>query len=84
MNELQILRCPIATALPKGLFTSEITDDPQEERKTSKTYQIVVRGYYKFFNIGEVPWTTVGYLFYILFLYISFLLLTVFLSVAFI
>ena len=41
--------------LARGLFTREIPKNSQEEGKASKTYQIVARGYDKFFNI-EVPW----------------------------
>ncbi|KAF7316285.1 tRNA ligase [Mycena indigotica] len=36
--------------LARGIFTVEL---PKE-----KAYRIVARGYDKFFNIGEVPWTT--------------------------
>jgi tRNA splicing ligase len=35
--------------LARGLFT----------RKDGECYEIVARGYDKFFNIGEVPWNTV-------------------------
>ena len=56
---------PLPT-LARGLFTREIRNDSQEEGKASKTYQIVARGYDKFFCVGEVPWTMVGFLFYLL------------------
>nr|GAT52938.1 RNA ligase [Mycena chlorophos] len=39
--------------LARGIFTVEL---PAPEDK--KDYRIVARGYDKFFNIGEVPWTT--------------------------
>jgi tRNA ligase len=45
-----------------GLFTREISDDSQKAGEASKTYEIVARGYDKIFNIGEIPWTTVGIL----------------------
>lgn len=35
--------------LARGLFT----------RETNGRYEIIARGYDKFFNIGEVPWNTV-------------------------
>jgi tRNA ligase len=57
--------CPFPT-LARGLFTREIPGDSQKEGEAaSKTYEIVARGYDKFFNIGEVPWTTVGFSFYV-------------------
>ena len=62
MNEFKYYDVPSPfPTLARGLFTREIPDDSQEEGKASKTYQIVARGYDKFFNIGEVPWTTVGF-----------------------
>ena len=47
--------------LARGLFTVELPkeDDGVTETKDTTKYKIVVRGYDKFFNIGEVPWTTV-------------------------
>ncbi|KAK4052810.1 tRNA ligase [Microbotryomycetes sp. JL201] len=43
--------CPFPTRA-RGLFTEKIaTSDSQEQ------YRIVVRGYDKFFNVGEVSWT---------------------------
>jgi len=41
--------------LARGLFTVEL---PNHE---APKYRIVVRGYDKFFNIDEVPWTSVRY-----------------------
>ena len=72
MNEFKYydVPCPFPT-LARGLFTREIPADPQGN--TPKTYEIVARGYDKFFNIGEVPWTTVGFCF----LFFSYSLLTV-------
>ena len=57
--------------LARGLFTREIPDNFQGEGKANKTYQIVARGCDKVFSVGEVPWTMVGFLFYLLcFLYV--------------
>ena len=39
-------------ALPDGLYSIE---EPGDERQ----YRVVPRGYDKFFNIGELSWTTV-------------------------
>src|SRR6266404_5394853 len=53
MNEFKYYDVPSPfPTLARGLFS--IKDQDAEHR-----YQIVVRGYDKFFNIGEVPWTTV-------------------------
>ncbi|KAJ9094637.1 hypothetical protein QFC19_007850 [Naganishia cerealis] len=51
--------CPFPT-LARGLFTA--TDDfslqdAQDGGESGKKIRIVARGYDKFFNIGEVPWT---------------------------
>ena len=63
----QVLRHSISiSTLARGLFTREMPNNSQEEWKASMTYHIAARGYDKFSNIGEVPWTTVGFLFYIL------------------
>jgi tRNA splicing ligase len=53
MNEFKYydVPCPFPT-LARGLFSTKEKDKDQ--------YRIVVRGYDKFFNIGEVPWTTVS------------------------
>jgi tRNA ligase len=67
MNEFKYSAIPSPfPTLARGLFTREISDDSQKEGMASRRYEIVARGYDKFFNIGEVPWTTVGFLlFYI-------------------
>jgi tRNA ligase len=52
MNEYMYYEVPSPfPTLARGLFTTE-----SEEGQ----YRIVARGYDKFFNIGEVPWTTVS------------------------
>ncbi|KAG2048288.1 hypothetical protein BDR06DRAFT_1024555 [Suillus hirtellus] len=56
MNEFKYYDVPSPfPTLARGLFSRELPrgDDPNREQK----YQIVARGYDKFFNIGEVPWT---------------------------
>lgn len=51
MNEFKYYDIPSPfPTLARGLFT----------RKVNDRFQIVVRGYDKFFNIGEVPWNTVS------------------------
>ncbi|KAF8257890.1 RNA ligase-domain-containing protein [Lactarius quietus] len=52
MNEFKYYEIPSPfPTLARGLFSlKEPGDDPR--------YRIVARGYDKFFNIGEVPWTT--------------------------
>jgi tRNA ligase len=63
-NKYYFVPCPFPT-LARGLFSREIPVDSQTEGEAaSKTYEIVARGYDKFFNIGEVPWTTVGFLYF--------------------
>jgi len=58
MNEFKYYDVPSPfPTLARGLFTTENAD---EEGGTNVKYRIVVRGYDKFFNIGEVPWTNVG------------------------
>jgi len=53
MNEFKYYDIPSPfPTLARGLFTRKVDDE----------YAIVVRGYDKFFNIGEVPWTTVRHL----------------------
>ena len=77
MNEFKYYDVPSPfPTLARGLFTRELPDDSQKEGNASKRYEIVARGYDKFFNIGEVPWTTVGLYIYIF----SYSLLTVSLS----
>lgn len=54
--------CPFPT-LARGLFTATedfSLQDPQERGNSGNKIRIVARGYDKFFNIGEVPWTEVG------------------------
>lgn len=54
MNEFKYYDIPSPfPTLARGLFTQEI------KRNKRMKYRIVARGYDKFFNIGEVPWTTV-------------------------
>ena len=55
MNEFKYYDIPSPfPTLARGLFTQEI-------KKGGRTkHRIVARGYDKFFNIGEVPWTTVS------------------------
>lgn len=54
MNEYKYYDIPSPfPTLARGLFTRKFEEDGR------KTYKIVARGYDKFFNIGEVPWTTV-------------------------
>ncbi|GAA5863096.1 hypothetical protein JCM8547_002796 [Rhodosporidiobolus lusitaniae] len=45
--------CPYPTRA-RGLFTEKIAGDKEGEQEE---YQIVARGYDKFFNVGEVSWT---------------------------
>ncbi|EKM56290.1 uncharacterized protein PHACADRAFT_253339 [Phanerochaete carnosa HHB-10118-sp] len=55
MNEFKYYDIPSPfPTLARGLFTRDITVDGEEK------HRIVARGYDKFFNIGEVPWTTWG------------------------
>ncbi|KAJ4470018.1 RNA ligase [Lentinula edodes] len=52
MNEYKYYDVPSPfPTLARGLFTVQVGRDPNSHR-------IVIRGYDKFFNIGEVPWTT--------------------------
>ncbi|KAJ3873131.1 RNA ligase-domain-containing protein [Lentinula edodes] len=52
MNEYKYYDVPSPfPTLARGLFTLQVGRDPNSHR-------IVIRGYDKFFNIGEVPWTT--------------------------
>ena len=58
MNEFKYYDIPSPfPTLARGLFTTEHSMDG--ESGDAKQYRIVARGYDKFFNIGEVPWTTV-------------------------
>lgn len=55
MNEFKYYDIPSPfPTLARGLFTREV------EQGGRPRYKIVARGYDKFFNIGEVPWTTVS------------------------
>ena len=70
MNESRYYDVPSPfPTLARGLFTKEVPGDSQNEGKSSKTYEIVARGYDKFYNIGEVPWTTVGFFYYTFFIF---------------
>jgi tRNA ligase len=56
MNEFKYYDVPSPfPTLARGLFS--LNEDGAEEGETR--YRIVARGYDKFFNIGEVPWTNV-------------------------
>lgn len=53
MNEFKYYDVPSPfPTLARGVFTMDVEGGSQ---------RIVVRGYDKFFNIGEVPWTTVRF-----------------------
>ncbi|KII91379.1 hypothetical protein PLICRDRAFT_105688 [Plicaturopsis crispa FD-325 SS-3] len=55
MNEFKYYDVPSPfPTLARGLFTTEIEEPTADTPK----YRIVARGYDKFFNVGEVPWTT--------------------------
>jgi tRNA ligase len=55
MNEFKYYDIPSPfPTLARGLFSVE-----EGEKDGDPRYRIVARGYDKFFNIGEVPWTTV-------------------------
>lgn len=57
MNEFKYYDVPSPfPTLARGLFT---TDDVDNTEDTDVKYRIVARGYDKFFNIGETPWTNV-------------------------
>jgi tRNA ligase len=45
--------------LARGLFSGK--EENAEEKDSRVRHQIIARGYDKFFNIGEVPWTTVRF-----------------------
>jgi tRNA ligase len=58
MNEFKYYDVPSPfPTLAVGLFTTEL---PIQGEGAEKMYRIVVRGYDKFFNIGEIPWTNVS------------------------
>ncbi|KAF6742859.1 RNA ligase-domain-containing protein [Ephemerocybe angulata] len=60
MNEFKYHDIPLPfPTLARGLFTTEQGEARREsEGDRDVRHRIVVRGYDKFFNIGEVPWTT--------------------------
>lgn len=60
MNEHKYYDVPSPfPTLARGLFTTEAGEGGKRSGR-GEEYRIVIRGYDKFFNIGEVPWTTVG------------------------
>lgn len=60
MNEFKYYDVPLPfPTLARGLFSSKVIDD-EKRKRSPNTYQIMVRGYDKFFNVGEVPWTSVS------------------------
>ena len=65
MNEFKYYDVPSPfPTLARGIFTRWDGDANAEttgEGSSKGRYNIVARGYDKFFNIGEVPWTTVCY-----------------------
>ena len=66
MNEFKYYDVPSPfPTLARGLFTREVRPD-EEYIGNAKKYQVVVRGYDKFFNIGEVPWVNVRLHYYTL------------------
>ncbi|THH27521.1 hypothetical protein EUX98_g6660 [Antrodiella citrinella] len=59
MNEFKYYDIPSPfPTLARGLFTDEIKLDENNDDPRAVKHRIVARGYDKFFNIGEVPWTT--------------------------
>lgn len=60
MNEFKYYEIPSPfPTLARGLFTTEAVEEGKKRAGKNKEYRLVIRGYDKFFNIGEVPWTTV-------------------------
>ena len=58
MNEFKYYDVPSPfPTLARGLFTTANAD---EAEGNDTKYRIIARGYDKFFNIGEVPWTNVS------------------------
>jgi tRNA ligase len=56
MNEFKYYDVPSPfPTLARGLFTMKVKDGAHDDQGG---YRIAVRGYDKFFNIGEVPWNT--------------------------
>lgn len=64
MNEYKYYDVPSPfPTLARGLFTTWVPNETTSAEGDEKgKYRIVARGYDKFFNIGEVPWTTVSFL----------------------
>ncbi|RDB18587.1 tRNA ligase 1 [Hypsizygus marmoreus] len=61
MNEFKYYDIPTPfPTLARGIFTVELPEKAGEKGKGDggQKHRIVARGYDKFFNIGEVPWTT--------------------------
>lgn len=57
MNEFKYYDIPSPfPTLARGLFTTDI--DPSTTPDGAVKHKIVIRGYDKFFNINEVPWTS--------------------------
>lgn len=63
MNEFKYYDVPSPfPTLARGLFTREVeVEDENANVEKGVKHRIVIRGYDKFFNIGEVPWTTVRF-----------------------
>jgi len=63
MNEFKYYDVPSPfPTLARGLFSVELPADEaqiEQGKKVDPFYRIVARGYDKFFNIGEVPWSSV-------------------------
>jgi len=60
MNEFKYYQVPSPfPTLARGLFSIERHSENAGSEGTPGSHRIVIRGYDKFFNIGEVPWTTV-------------------------
>lgn len=58
MNEFKYYDVPSPfPTLARGLFTTENVNGAED---ADVKYRIIARGYDKFFNIGEVPWTNVS------------------------
>ncbi|KAF9523526.1 hypothetical protein CPB83DRAFT_862662 [Crepidotus variabilis] len=49
-----------STSRGMSKFLSSVSQPRGKEKAQEKKYQIVARGYDKFFNIDEVPWTSVS------------------------
>ena len=62
MNEFKYYEIPSPfPTLARGLFTRWDGEEGEVEGESGGNYKIVARGYDKFFNVGEVPWTSVRY-----------------------